>query len=89
MHPRHHIAHHKNIGVKGQLVGTVALYQINPQTTQLVAHGRINAGVATRHLVPRLNRQSSQAAHEGAANSEYVYVHRLILEVNRRIWPLT
>ena len=75
MRPRHHIAHHKHIGAQGQLVSAVALHQLNAQASQLVAHRRVHAGVATGDPVAGLDSQRGQAAHEGAANSQNVYVH--------------
>jgi len=75
----HHIAHHKHIGLEGQLVGPKAFNQVNAQCPQLVAHGGVDAGIAARDLVARFARQSGQAAHKSTANAEYVYVHAQIL----------
>jgi hypothetical protein len=72
---RHHIADHEHVGLKSHLVGAVALDQLDAQAAQLVAHGRVDAGVATRDFVPRLPRQGGQAAHESAADSQNMYVH--------------
>ena len=52
------------------------------QGAQLVAHGRVNAGVAAGHTVARFPGQGGHATHEGAANAEDVNVH--IESVSRR-----
>ena len=70
-----HIANHEHVRFHSQLVGTEAFNQVNAQGAQLVAHGRVHAGVATGDFVPGLTRQCRQAAHEGAANTKYVNVH--------------
>ncbi len=75
MRTRDDIANHKHIRLKRHLVGAIAFDQLDAEGAQLVAHGRVDAGVATRHLVAGLARQCSQAAHEGAANPQYMYVH--------------
>ena len=72
---RHDVANHKHIGCDSHLVGAIAFNQLDAQAAQLVAHGRIDAGIATRHLMPRLTRQRGQATHERAADSQNVYVH--------------
>jgi hypothetical protein len=41
--------------------------------------GGIDAGVAAGHGVAGFTGQGGQPAHEGAANAEYVEVHRSIL----------
>ena len=71
----HHIAHHKHVGTQCQLVGAKTFDQVDAQGPQLVAHGGINAGIAAGHPVPGLACQRRHAAHEGAANSQDMYVH--------------
>jgi len=48
---------------------------IDAQVAQLLAHWRIDVGVAARHLVPALARDLREAAHEGSADAEDVQVH--------------
>ena len=75
----HGIANHKHIGLERQLVRAIALNQVNSQSAQLVAHGRVNPGVATCHAVARLARQRRQTAHESAANAQNVNMHGMSL----------
>ena len=70
-----HVADDKHVGLQGQLVGAKTFDQIDAQGPQLVAHRRVNASVATRHLVACLARERGQAAHERAADAQYVYMH--------------
>jgi len=70
-----YIADHKQVGLQRNLVGGKAFDQLNVQRTQLIAHRRVDVGVTTRDLVPRLARQRRQSAHEGAADTEDVDVH--------------
>ena len=58
--PRNHIAHDEHIGRKAGLAqdrGVIAFGQVNAQLTQLIAHGRVYAGVATGDPVAGLTRQ--------------------------------
>ena len=71
----HHIAHHKHVGLKRELVGAEAFDQVDAQRAELVAHGWVDPGVAARHLVPCLARQGREASHERAADAQYVYMH--------------
>ena len=79
VYARNHVAHHKHVGIKSQLIRPITLDQLYPQPAQLIAHGRINASVATRDLVSRLACQRRQPAHESAANPQNMYVHAGIL----------
>ena len=72
---RHHVANDEHVRLQGQLIGAVAFDQLNAQGAKLVAHWRVNARVATRYFVPRFAREGCQAAHEGAADSQNMYVH--------------
>jgi len=62
------------------LVGAKALDQVDAQSAQLVAHGGVDAGIAPGDAVPGLTCQSGHTAHEGAANSQNVYVHVQIID---------
>ena len=78
MGARNHVADHKHVGRAwqlGQLICPISLDQFNAERAQLVAHWRVHPGIATCHRVTSLSRQCRQSAHEGAANSQYVYVH--------------
>ena len=75
-----HVAHHVQIGLQCQLVCAKSFNQVNAQRAQLVAHGRIDAGVAAGDLVAGLARQCGQTAHESAANTKNVNMHAAILE---------
>ena len=55
--------------------------QIDPQFVELIAHGRVNASVATGHLQARFTGQRSQSTHEGAANAKNVNMHGRIVEI--------
>jgi predicted lipid-binding transport protein (Tim44 family) len=45
----------------------------------LIAHGRVDARIATRYLMTRFARQRSQSTHERAANAQNMYMHPRIL----------
>ena len=70
-----HVADHEHVGLQGQLVGAKTLDQVDAQGPELVAHGRVDASVAARHLVACLACQRGKAAHERAADAQYVYMH--------------
>jgi len=72
---RDHIAHHKDIGLQGQLVGGEPFDQFDAQGAQLIAHGWVDIGVAASHPVTRLASERGQPAHERATNTEDVKVH--------------
>ena len=70
--PRHHIANHKHIGRRRQLLKlfrAITFDQFDAQSAKLIAHRRINARIAPRDGMPRFPRQRRQSAHERAANS--------------------
>ena len=62
-----------------ELLGAVALDQLDAERGELVAHRRIDVGVAAGDAVAGLACDRSEAAHEGAADAENVQVHRTIL----------
>ncbi len=70
-----HVAHHEHVRLQRELVGAIAFDQLYSQGAQLVAHGRVDAGVAAGDTVARLARQRGQAAHERAADAQDVYMH--------------
>ena len=74
----HDVADHVQIGLEGvKLFGIETGMQVNARRFQLREHGWINVFVATGNGMPRFPRKHGDAAHEGAANSEYVDVHLL------------
>jgi hypothetical protein len=74
-----HVADDKHVGLERHLAGVEAFDQFDAQGAQLVAHGRVDAGVAAGHGVAGFTGQGGQAAHEGAADAENVDVHQPIL----------
>lgn len=83
----HHIANHMQISFEFELIGSKAFDQFDAQTSKLIAHGWIHACIASRHLMTRFSRQRGQPSHEGAANTQYMYVHPWIVKgdwLNRR-----
>src|ERR1019366_713300 len=73
------IAHDEQIGRQAQLPGVVAVDQLDAEGGELIAHRRIDVGVAAGDAVPGVARQGGNAAHERAADTEDVQVHRSIL----------
>ena len=61
--------------MQGQLVGCETFDQVHPGAAQLIAHRRIDVGVAARYLVAASYRQLREAAHECAADTQNVNVH--------------
>ena len=59
----------------GFLVGGKTFDQRDVERTELVAHRRVDAGVAAGHPVAGLAGQGGQAAHESAANAQNVNMH--------------
>ena len=74
-----HVADHVQVGFQAHLVGVKTLDQGDAQSPQLIAHGRVNARVATGDLMASFAGQRSQAAHEGATNAQNMYMHPRIL----------
>ena len=77
--PADDISDDKHIGLERHLVGAIAFDQLDAQRAQLVAHGRVNAGVAAGNPVARLACQRCQTTHERSANAENVNMHASIL----------
>lgn len=71
---RHDVADYPEIRLEAELIGTIAIDQIDADGPELVAHRRIDIGIATGHAMARLARDDGHAAHEGAANPEQVKV---------------
>src|SRR5690606_8619267 len=54
----------------------VALGELDAEAFELRAHGRIDVRVGARDAMARRLRDRGDAAHEGAADAEDVYVHQ-------------
>ena len=72
---RDHVADHPDVGIERKLIRAEALDQIDAERAQLVAHGRVDARVATGDLMTGFAGQCGQASHERAADAEDVDVH--------------
>jgi hypothetical protein len=72
---RDRVADDEEVGRQLQLVGVVAFDQLDAEGLELVAHWRVDVGVAAGHPVPGLARECGQSAHERAADAEDVQVH--------------
>ena len=69
--PRQSIAHHDQ-GVARQVPGVVALVDIDTQRRELIAHGRVDPGIAAADPPALLASQHGQSAHERATDTENV-----------------
>ncbi len=69
------VADDEEIRRERELIGVVALDQLDAEGGKLVAHRRVDVGVAAGHPVPGLARERRQSAHERAADAEDVQVH--------------
>jgi hypothetical protein len=58
-----------------ELLGVIALVQPDAEVPKLVAHRRIDLGVAAGDDVAALRRDLREAAHEGPADSENMKMH--------------
>ena len=72
---RHHIADDEAVRRQRQLLGAIALDQFDAGRAQLIAHRRIDRGIAAGDAMPGSLRKTRNAAHEGAADSQDVQVH--------------
>ena len=69
------VADHENVGVQRQLIDRKAFDEVDAGGAQLVAHRRVDVGVAAGDAMAGGNRQLGDAAHEGAADTQNVNVH--------------
>ena len=76
---RDDIADDVHVRLERQLIGAIALDEVDAERTQLVAHRRVDIGIAAGDLVSRFAREHREPTHEGAANAENVDVHPAIL----------
>ena len=73
--PAHRVADDDAIRRGIELGHVPTLGELNIQALQLGAHRRVDIGIATRDSMAGGLGQRRYAAHEGATDSEYVYVH--------------
>ena len=59
-------------GSSGERGGLVAIVEFNADAFKLRAHRRVDIGVGTTDLMPRLACQLRETCHEGAADAENV-----------------
>ena len=69
---RYHVSDDIHIGVKLKLIYAKAFDQRYTLGFQLGTHRRIDVGVASGHAIARLFRQRGNAAHERAADPQYM-----------------
>ncbi len=72
---RNGIAHHKKIGLQGDLLCPVAFGQRDPFLFELGTHRRVDIGIAARHAVSGRPGKQGDAAHECAADAEDMDMH--------------
>ena len=76
---RERVADDIEIGRELELLGVVAFDQLDAERLELIAHRRVDVGVAAGHPVPGVAGERGEPAHERAADAEDVQVHRTIL----------
>lgn len=69
------VAHQDAIGRRLEVLRGIALLHEDAFRRQLIAHGRIGAGVLTGYLVTELAREDGDARHECTANTQDVQMH--------------
>jgi hypothetical protein len=72
---------HEQVRGQRQLGGVVAFDQLDAGAAQLVAHRRIDVGIAAGDLVAGRDAELGEAAHEGAADAENVDMHAVSVGV--------
>ena len=73
--PGNGVADDEDVRIQGELVGGKAFDEIDPGVAQLVAHGRVDVGIAAGDAMPRRPGELGDATHEGAADAENMNVH--------------
>src|SRR5690349_18947534 len=72
----YHIADHPEIRRDGDLIFAESLAKLDAERLELIAHRRVDIGIAAGHAIARGARDRRDAAHERAANTEDVEVLR-------------
>ena len=70
----HRVADDDAVRAIVQVLGQVALHQVDTRRAQLGAHGRVDGRIGTRYPKTHLPGQQGDAAHEGAADPQDVNV---------------
>src|SRR5207244_4203068 len=76
---RDDVADDVEVRLEGELLAPIAFDQLDAQAAQLIAHRRIDVRVAAGHGVAGLARQRCDTAHERAADTQDMNVHKGIL----------
>jgi hypothetical protein len=86
---RERIADHVQVGpVAVELLGVVALVQVDAQLAQLLAHRRVDLRVAPGDGVAELARDLGEPSHEGAGDAEDMEVHLRIVPARAGNHPM-
>ncbi len=72
---RNGIADNKRVRLERQLVKLETFNQFDARVAQLVAHRRIDVGVAACNTVAGGDRELGQSAHESSADTQNMNVH--------------
>ena len=75
--PRHGVAHHHHIRRRLQVLGPIALHQLDAGRCQLGAHGGIDIGVRSADLMAQRPGQQGDTAHERSADTEDMEMHQI------------
>jgi hypothetical protein len=81
---RQGIADHAQVRPRAQLRRVVAVGHGDAGGGQLIAHRRVDGGVAAAHGMPPGLGQLRQAGHEGTGDTEDVQMHQ---SINPNRWP--
>ncbi len=82
------VADDEQVGRELQLRRVVAFDQLDAEGRELIAHRRIDVGVAAGDAVAGFAGERGQPAHEGAADAENVQVHRPIVQDRAAAGPM-
>ncbi len=69
------VTHHDAVRSGFQVCRLITLSHTDAGLLQHCAHGRVQAGIRTAHLVSQCAGEQSHAPHERAADAEYMNVH--------------
>src|SRR5690606_23894510 len=72
--PRDDVADHPDVGLERELLGPESRHELDAERLQLIAHGRIDVGVASGHAEACALGERGKSAHEGAADAQDVDV---------------
>ena len=69
------VADHHDVGIEIELLGAVALDELDAERGELIAHRRIDVEIRAGDAESRGLGDRRHAAHEGARDAQDVYVH--------------